>query len=114
MSDLPINLLEIQKKVEEIARHAGEYAFVHWSDVEAIQKGTSGDIVTEVDRVLESQIKNELSPLIDGALLVGEEEGGETNNGYVWVIDPIDGTKHYAYHMPSFYVQICLLYENKQ
>lgn len=106
-------LLSLQKQVEIIAKNAGEYALSHWSGVEALQKGDSGDIVTEIDKAIEEKIKNELEGKIDQASFIGEEHGGQNQDGYVWVIDPIDGTKHYAHHMPSFYVQICLLFNNE-
>lgn len=105
-------LRNLQKKVEDIVLGAGEYAFSKWQNVEAIQKGTAGDVVTEVDDFLESQISEQLDGLISGAVVLGEEHGGELKDGYVWLIDPIDGTKHYAHSMPSFYVQVALLYNN--
>lgn len=102
-------LLNLQKKVETIVKNAGKYALEKWQNIEAIQKGTSGDVVTETDQYLEQQIKKELAFLVENASFIGEEYGGEAGVSYVWVIDPIDGTKNYAHHMPSFCVQISLL-----
>lgn len=105
-------LRDLQKKVEDIVLGAGEYAFSKWQNVEAIQKGTAGDVVTEVDDFLESQISEQLDGLIPGAVILGEEHGGELKDGYVWLIDPIDGTKNFAHNMPAYYVQITLLLDS--
>ncbi len=104
-------LLSLQKKVEIVARNAGKFAFENWATVEAVQKGTSGDVVTEVDKKLEEQIKAELNGLVETAAFLGEEFGGSKTTSYTWVVDPIDGTKNYAHRMPLFYVQICLIHE---
>ena len=63
-------LQDLQKKVEDIVLGAGEYAFSKWQNVEAIQKGTAGDVVTEVDDFLESQISGQLDGLIPGAVML--------------------------------------------
>lgn len=105
-------LLLLQSKVDDIVTKAGEYALLKWKDAKPLQKGDGGDVVTEVDSYIESQIKNELTGLVDGAQIVGEENGGESGADFVWVIDPIDGTKHYAHLMPSYFVQVSLLYLN--
>lgn len=51
------------------------------------------DPVTELDRLIENMIKEDVSK--EGAFnFIGEEYGVENNNGrYTWIIDPIDGTK---------------------
>lgn len=104
-------LLILQKKVEIIARNAGQFVLSRWSDVLPQSKGVEGDIVTEVDAKVEEQLKHALSGLVDGAYFFGEESGGELDGEYLWIIDPIDGTKNFAHKMPAFYVQFALLYK---
>jgi len=105
-------LLEIQKKVEEIVISAGMYALSKWEDVVAVQKGDEGDVVTDVDRIIEDETRAKLSGLVPGASIVGEETGGEVA-GLYWVIDPIDGTKSYAHKMPGFFTQVALVSNNE-
>lgn len=98
--------------MEEIVISAGKYAVSQWHSVVAIQKGDEGDVVTEVDRTIEGQIKGQLYSLAEGAGFVGEESGGTPGNLY-WVVDPIDGTKHYAHQMPGFFTQVALMQDNE-
>lgn len=88
------------------------YALSKWEDVVAVQKGDEGDVVTDVDKLVEDDIKSRLDGLVSGASMVGEESGGEMG-GLFWVIDPIDGTKNYAHKMPGFLTQVALILENE-
>ncbi len=108
----PQHLLDIQKKVEEIVISSGMYALSKWEDVVAVQKGDEGDVVTDVDKIIEEDIKTKLGGLVPGASIVGEESGGE-GTGLYWVIDPIDGTKNYAHKMPGFLTQVALISNNE-
>jgi len=51
--------------------------------------------------------------IFEGAVL--GEESGDTHSAspYVWIIDPIDGTKNYIRHIPLFATQIALMRENE-
>jgi len=67
------------------------------------------DLVTEMDRISEKMIvKTILEAYPDHGILA--EEGAQIANssGYLWVIDPIDGTTNYAHGYPSFSVSIGL------
>ena len=109
----PQELQDIQNKVELIAREAGKIALDSLGRVKFEQKGNEGDLVTKTDREIEIFIKNKLEGLIEQASIYGEEYGGELSGEYVWLIDPIDGTKNFAHNMPSFFTHIILL-ENKE
>lgn len=105
----PPNLQELQKKVELIAREAGEIALENLGKVKYEQKGSEGDLVTEADREIETFITEKLKKTIPNASIFGEEYGGNFNSEYSWLIDPIDGTKNFAHNMPSFFIHIILL-----
>ena len=60
---------------------------------------------TEAERVIIETITNEFP---DHGFL-GEESGDmHSSSPYVWIIDPIDGTKNYIRHIPLFGTQIAL------
>lgn len=65
---------------------------------------------TEAERVIIETITNEFP---DHGFL--GEESGDTHSAspYVWIIDPIDGTKNYIRHIPLFATQIALMRENE-
>ncbi len=105
----PQELHNLQKKVELIAREAGEIAVNSLGKVEFEQKGTEGDLLTITDKEIEKFISDKLYGLISGASIFGEEYGGRFDSEYTWLIDPIDGTKNFAHNMPSFFIHIVLL-----
>ena len=61
---------------------------------------------TEAERIIIETIANEFP---DHGFL-GEESGDtRSDSPYVWIIDPIDGTKNYVRHIPLFGTQIALM-----
>lgn len=108
-----LDLVNLQKHAEQIAREAGKIALDNLGKVDYKQKGNEGDLITKTDTEIERFISEKLRPLIDGASIFGEELGGDLDSEYVWIIDPIDGTKNFAHHMPSFFVHIALLHKSE-
>lgn len=78
------------------------------SEMQTMVKGTN-DFVTTTDREVETFIRTwirERFPL-DGVL--GEEYGTqEGSDGYVWVIDPVDGTVNFMNSFPLHCISIAL------
>ena len=65
---------------------------------------------TEAERIIIETIADEFP---DHGFL-GEESGvTHSASPYVWIIDPIDGTKNYIRHIPLFATQIALMNEDK-
>lgn len=62
------------------------------------------DLVTTADRAAEARLTRELTALLPGSRVVGEEAVHADPEGYaalrgpspVWIVDPIDGTRHFV------------------
>lgn len=72
--------------------------------------------VTIADKQAEEVIKSEILQTFPTHKFYGEE--GEkadlyNNNGYVWIIDPIDGTKSYIRRNPLFATQLALMHDGE-
>ena len=69
------------------------------------------DLVTDADRASEQLISERLKASFPTFRVVGEEgiasQAGD-GDGYVWVVDPLDGTTNYAHAYPHFGVCIAL------
>ncbi len=66
--------------------------------------------VTEADKNAEQIIRKVISEHFPKHHFYGEEFGQcDPNKGYVWVIDPIDGTKPFMRKMPDFATLLALL-----
>ena len=66
-----------------------------------VQKGAI-DLVTETDGAVEALLRQRLVARTGFAFL-GEEEGASgavQEGGYVWIVDPIDGTTNFAHRVP--------------
>jgi histidinol-phosphatase len=66
--------------------------------------------VTEADREAEAAIKRVLRASFPDHAFYGEEEGREGDSDFLWLIDPIDGTKSFVRGYPFFSTQIALMH----
>ena len=71
------------------------------------------DPVTNVDREVQGDLVRAISEAYPEHGIVGEEDedvGGEPAPDYVWVLDPLDGTKNFMNGLPIFASSIGVLY----
>ncbi|MBT5774876.1 MAG: inositol-1-monophosphatase [Dehalococcoidia bacterium] len=73
------------------------------------------DPVSEIDREVEALIRERVSERFPSHDIIGEEvELHPTNtDGYVWVIDPVDGTANFVNGYPLFCVSIGILHDGE-
>ncbi len=65
--------------------------------------------MTQYDVAVEREVSSLLRQAFPGHRLLGEETADSTPaEGYVWVIDPIDGTKNFASGIPFFCFNLAL------
>ena len=70
--------------------------------------------VTAADRGAEEVMRHLIRKEFPDHGIIGEEFGDENEAAeFVWVLDPIDGTKSFASGCPLFGTLICLLYEGQ-
>lgn len=71
--------------------------------------------VTKLDFDVEETIRNILRENYPEHIIVGEELGEEQNkrSPYMWIIDPIDGTKSFIRGLRYFATQIAVMYEGE-
>lgn len=110
---IPSNL-EIELK--NSMRQAGKLLLSYWHKKDiTINKKADRSLVTEADLASEKLLMTSLQKLFPQADFWSEESGqsGSNNNGYRWVIDPLDGTRNFAYHIPYFCISVALTYHDK-
>jgi myo-inositol-1(or 4)-monophosphatase len=84
---------------------------IHYKDRTAQGEG---DIVTEVDRASQDLIESEiLERYPDHGILAEEGLDLKGDSGFLWVVDPIDGTTNYAHSFPVFSVSIAVVYRSE-
>ena len=93
----------------EVADAAGELLLEWWPKVKEISDKGQNDIVTNVDKAAEILIRDELAKHFPAHGFYGEElKGDQLQTDFVWVVDPIDGTRNYAMGIPFFSIVIAL------
>lgn len=90
--------------IESLAVVSGEAILPFFrSSIHAVDKSSGGvfDPVTEADRAAETAMRRIIKQSFPQHGIVGEEFGSENEDAeYVWVIDPIDGTKSFISGVP--------------
>lgn len=107
-----MNIQNISKQVQAIAKYAGQL-MCERNDISIEDKGDVANLVTSKDVEVQNYIIQELQSIMPEAKVIAEENGEFAfDNGYVWIIDPIDGTTNYAYDMKFSAISIALVYQN--
>ena len=73
------------------------------------------DLVSDVDLAVERAVRQHLRQATPAIGFLGEEEGGadDTGTGWLWTLDPIDGTSNYAHSIPLCAASLALLLDGR-
>ncbi|MFF8828228.1 inositol monophosphatase family protein [Streptomyces sp. NPDC015131] len=106
--------------VEEAVRAAAAAEIMpRWRQLathEIVEKSGPHDLVTVADREAEAHLTASLTALLPGSVVVGEESVHADPAVYeelkgdapVWIVDPVDGTWHFAHGDPGFCTLVAL------
>lgn len=101
--------MELADFMQDMARGAGQIVKDRYHTAKTWkQKTDRGDIVTEVDELSEAYIVERIIKDYPSHCIMCEEGGmlGNEAGDYVWIIDPVDGTRNYMMGIPFFCVSI--------
>jgi len=105
------NLENLTRLVCDIAREAGSYIRKERAgfSVEKVERKHAHDYVSYVDKGSEKMIVEALRKLLPEAGFITEEgSAGHTDEQYVWVVDPLDGTTNFIHNFAPYAVSIAL------
>ena len=95
--------------VHEICRRAADVALKARENLKRELK-PDGSIVTNADRAVEEFLRGELTAVVPGSTVWGEELGyAEEGAGGLWVVDPVDGTSNFAFGSPLWGISVGFL-----
>jgi myo-inositol-1(or 4)-monophosphatase len=93
----------------EIIKKAGAMARREFRRPRKIDPKAGGDIVTDIDLRVDAFIIDGLLKKYPDHGIISEESGAiNSDREFVWVIDPIDGSKHYAQGSPHYAISLAL------
>lgn len=88
----------------------------HDRDLQVDEKKNDRDLVTEMDKAIEQFLVNKIHEHYPDHQVIGEEGKGDERvdlKGYLWVIDPIDGTLNFVKAKNHFGILIGLYYDGQ-
>ena len=98
----------------ELADRAGEVQRRYFRTPVAVETKADASPVTIADRESEARMRELITAKAPGHGIYGEEYGPENIDAeWVWVLDPVDGTKAFITGKPSFGILIALLHHGK-
>jgi len=97
------------------ARQAGKLLHDERPEVlEVSAKSSPTDVVTHMDRAAEELLCSVILGERPGDGILGEEGGERAGvSGVRWVIDPLDGTTNYLYHLPLWSVSVAAEWDGR-
>ncbi len=99
----------------EAAQAAGEVIRHYWRHGVAVEHKADATPVTVADREAEKAIREVIAGTFPGHAFYGEEFGrqGHAGSAYLWLVDPLDGTKSFVRRTPFLSTQIALMHEGR-
>jgi len=108
-SDHGVELQLVTKWIREV----GELA-LNLRATANIRLKTDNTIVTDVDHAIEDRLLDKIAEHYPNHSVLSEEGRLKTNNSkYLWIIDPIDGTRAFASGLPFWAISIGIFYDRK-
>ncbi len=116
MSTAPsaIDLEQALAVARRAAEAAGRLAMAHFQrrDLE-VERKSDDSPVTVADRDCEREIRRLIQAAFPDHALYGEEYGREGRSRFLWLIDPIDGTRSFIRGLAFWSVQIALMVDEE-
>jgi fructose-1,6-bisphosphatase/inositol monophosphatase family enzyme len=93
----------------ECAREAGALMRAGFGRVGVSAVKGRGNVLTETDLACEAAVHRILGREYPGHAILSEETAADTrSDGWLWVVDPVDGTKNFSRGIPHFCFSIAL------
>lgn len=103
-------MLMLFEFAKSIVLNAGQHIRNHIFDELHIEtKSNKNDLVTNMDKEVERILVSKIKETYPEHRIIGEEGHGNRitdTNGYLWVIDPIDGTLNFVHQKRNFAISV--------
>jgi len=109
-----MNELQYFDQLRDVMMRSGQLIMQYFrSDFEIFEK-QGGSLVTTADLENEQFLKQELTKIVSHAGFLAEESGlSNKSSDYLWVIDPLDGTRNFVKGIPHFCIIVALTYQDE-
>lgn len=108
------DLVQFKKVAIEAVKKAEERITYYFHNLPTVEKKVDMTPVTKADKEAEEIIINTIKKNFPGHGFLGEEFGSDNDSAeFVWIIDPIDGTKNFIHGLDFFGTVLGLMYQGK-
>lgn len=107
-----IDCYKLGEELKPLIRETARFIRSHYERVskEDIQTKVEHSLVSFVDMEAEKMLVSGLTPMLEGAGFITEEETVITGRkDLTWIIDPLDGTTNFLYGIPYFSISVALV-----
>ena len=105
---------EFKTFIAHLCEEAAKEILPHYGPDVAIERKSDATPVTIADRNAEKRIRELIQERYPEHGIIGEEYGRERDDAeFVWVLDPVDGTKSFISGVPLFATLIALLHKGR-
>jgi fructose-1,6-bisphosphatase/inositol monophosphatase family enzyme len=96
-------------------REGGAIALAGFRGDRTIEMKSRGNVVTDADLAVEGRVTSILQAEFPAHAILSEETSADTDpmSDWVWVVDPIDGTKNYSMGVPFWCVNVALCHQGE-
>lgn len=114
---MSLHLSQLLQDSRQLAHEAGQLALQYFRQPAAelqLQWKADGSPVTAADAAVEAFLRQALQARYPEHGILGEEAGLQaTASDWLWILDPIDGTRSFARGIPVFGVQLALCHRRE-
>ena len=111
----PFSLDMALAAAREAAQAAAAVIVHYWRRGAEVELKADDTPVTVADREAEQAIREIISARFPGHAFFGEEFGrqGDADSDFLWLVDPLDGTKSFVRRTPFLSTQIALMHQGR-
>ncbi len=102
----------VREVLEKAAKEAAS-AILAKKESLNIKEKPDKDLVTDCDLASEKVIISLLREAFPGSAFTSEEAGYEEGQGWLWAIDPIDGTHNFIFGLPDYAISVAGIREGR-
>jgi myo-inositol-1(or 4)-monophosphatase len=98
-------------EVCELAARAGAHELLAWRGKFQAREKAPADLVTDADLASQAAIRAEVATRFPHHLFLGEETKTQievSEDEYIWIVDPLDGTTNYIHDYPCYAVSVAV------
>ncbi len=94
---------------ERVIRHGAELIHKSFHTSYTKREKSRSDFVTDIDESIEDLISKEIKSRFPDDAIFGEENGESAGtSGYMWIVDPLDGTNNFVKGIPQAGIQLAI------